>query len=101
MHDRDLPIKLMTSDGHARDASETKAATEALRSALREFDEDMYLSAKMRIVRRADGSPDHLTVYLMRKDTYGYEVIRVDVTEGYGVRGTTRGYDDAQELEGP
>ncbi len=55
-----------------------------------------YQSVKVKVRRKPDGSPDHLVVYMLRKDTYLADVVRVDVDDTYEVMAYR---DDYQETE--
>jgi hypothetical protein len=59
-----------------------------------------YRSVNVKVKRREDGSPEYLVTYLLRKDTYTADVVRVDIDENYDVQAFHDDYADAEEDEG-
>lgn len=60
---------------------------------------DEYRSVKVKVMRKADRSPDHLVAYMLRKDTYTADVVRIDVDENYQLKNVIENYDDSSEPE--
>ncbi len=58
-----------------------------------------YYRADVKIRRKADGTPQYLIAYLLRKDVYLAEVVKVDVDAELEVTGTAWSYDDSGEQE--
>ena len=58
-----------------------------------------YRSVKVKVRRKDDGTPDHLVAYMLRKDTYTADVVRVDVNDTYEVTGFHDEYEEMEEDE--
>ncbi len=56
-----------------------------------------YHSVKVKVKRRDDKSPKYLVVYMLRKDTYTADIVRVDVDEDYAVRAFVDDYADTED----
>ena len=54
-----------------------------------------YSSVKVKVKRKDDGSPNYLVAYMLRKDTYTADVVKIDVDKNYKVKGTDENYDDS------
>ena len=54
-----------------------------------------YSSVKVKVKRKDDGSPNYLVAYMLRKDTYTADVVKIDVDQNYKVKGTEENYDDS------
>jgi len=58
-----------------------------------------YHSVKVKVKRRDDGSPKYLVAYMLRKDTYTADVVRVDVDPGFKVQKFKDDYDNSKDEE--
>ncbi|MGC9469837.1 MAG: hypothetical protein ACP5HS_14675 [Anaerolineae bacterium] len=58
-----------------------------------------YHSVKVMVKRKPDGSPDYLVAYMLRKDTYTADVVRVDVNENFEATEFTDDYYEEVEEE--
>lgn len=58
-----------------------------------------YYRVDVKIHRRKDATPQYLVAYMLRKDVYLAEVVRVEVDAGYQERGITFNYADSQDTE--
>lgn len=56
-----------------------------------------YHSVSVKVKRKADHTPDYLIAYMLRKDTYTADVVKIEIDENYQVRNTIRNYDDSGE----
>jgi hypothetical protein len=56
-----------------------------------------YHSVSVKVKRKDDGSPHYLVAYMLRKDTYTADVVRVDVDENYQVRRFEDDYADTED----
>ncbi|MCP5002647.1 MAG: hypothetical protein GY941_01655 [Planctomycetes bacterium] len=56
-----------------------------------------YHSVKVKVKRKAQQKPDHLIAYMLRKDTYTADVVKVDIDENYKVKNVIENYDDSGE----
>jgi hypothetical protein len=56
-----------------------------------------YHSVSVKVKRKDDGSPHYLVAYMLRKDTYTADVVRVDVDENYQVRSFEDDYADTED----
>jgi hypothetical protein len=58
-----------------------------------------YHSVNVKINRNIDGSPDSLIAYMLRKDTYTADVVRVNVQSDYKLKDVQEDYDDSLEFD--
>lgn len=58
-----------------------------------------YHSANVKVVRGGDQSPEYLVAYLLRKDTYTADVVKVEIDEDFTVQNILRDYEDSEEDE--
>lgn len=58
-----------------------------------------YLRVNVKIKRKSDYAPDHIVAYLLRKDIYTAEVVRVNVDSNYQVKDITFDYEDSEDAE--
>jgi hypothetical protein len=95
----DVQIKVFPSpvEFRAFDTQEEDSIAQVIRSEVLPREKADYYSVKVDVHRKADGKPEYLVAYMLRKDTYTADVVRVDVDEGYGIRGFQ---DDYREAEG-
>ena len=58
-----------------------------------------YHSVSVKVKRKADQSPDHLIAYMLRKDTYTADVVKIEIDENFQVQNVIKNYDDSVEEE--
>lgn len=58
-----------------------------------------YHSVSVKVKRKADRSPDYLVAYMLRKDSYTADTVKIEISDGYGVQNIVRNYDDSVEEE--
>jgi hypothetical protein len=58
-----------------------------------------YRSASVKVKRKADRSPEYLVAYMLRKDTYTADVVKIDVDQNFKVKKITENFDDSGEEE--
>ena len=58
-----------------------------------------YHSVSVKVKRREDGSPEYLVTYMLRKDTYTADIVRVDVDENFQVQAFVDDYADIEDDE--
>lgn len=58
-----------------------------------------YQSVKVKVKRKADGKPKSLIAYMLRKDTYTSDVVKVEVDENYQAKEFTDEYVETEENE--
>ena len=57
-----------------------------------------YHAVKVNVSRDLNNAAEHLVVYLLNKETYTAEVVRIDVDGDFAVRRIERDYDDIEEI---
>ncbi len=58
-----------------------------------------YHSVSVKVKRKADQSPDYLVAYMLRKDTYTADTVKIELSDSYGVQSIVQNYDDSGEEE--
>ncbi len=58
-----------------------------------------YYSVSVKVKRKADRTPDYLIAYMLRKDTYTADVVKIEIDQDYGVGNVVKDYDDSGEEE--
>ena len=58
-----------------------------------------YHSVKVKVKRKGDGSPEYLISYMLRKDTYTADVVKVDVDDNFQVQAIEEDYDASYDEE--
>lgn len=96
---KDVEIAIFPSPERYRayDAKEEPAIAALIRSHVLPREKATYRSVKVRVHRRRDGTPAYLVAYMLRRDTYTADVVRVDVDKAYGVTGFEDDYVDREE----
>ena len=56
-----------------------------------------YHSVNVKVKRKTDRSPDYLIAYLLRKDTYTADVVKIEIDEKFQVQNVIQKYDDTGE----
>lgn len=58
-----------------------------------------YHSISVKVKRKADQTPDYLIAYMLRKDTYTADVLKIEIDQNYEVSNVIQSYDDSGEEE--
>ena len=95
---KDVKITLFPSPKKFRtyDAREEASIAEMIRKKILPREKADYHSVKLKVRRKPDGSPQYVVAYMLRKETYTADVVRIDVSKDYKA---LRYYDDYQEAE--
>ncbi|MGD9172493.1 MAG: hypothetical protein PVI97_20945 [Candidatus Thiodiazotropha sp.] len=56
-----------------------------------------YHSVRVKVKRKPDHAPEYLIAYMLRKDTYTADVVKIEIDANYQVQNTIRDYDDSGE----
>ncbi len=98
---KDVEIRVFASrKEYARfDVRDEPQVAEIIRTQVLPKTEAEYHRVDVKIKRKKDQTPKYLVAYLLRKDIYLAEVVKVDVESDFQVTGTTWGYDESKEEE--
>ncbi len=98
---QDVEIRIFGSrrDYEGMDARDESRVAEIIRTRVLPQSDAEYHRVDVKIQRTRDGSPRYLVAYLLRKDIYLAEVVRLDVGSDYEVTQTTWNYEGAKEDE--
>jgi hypothetical protein len=98
---RNMEIRVVVSgkQDEGMDAQEHSRVSDVIRTHVLSKTEAPYFRVDVKIRRKDDRSPYCLIAYLLRKDIYLAEVVRVDVDSDYQVTGTIWNYDDSKAEE--
>lgn len=58
-----------------------------------------YMKVNVKVKRKPDQTPDYLIAYMLRKDTYTADVVKVEIGNNYDVQNVVKNYDDSGEEE--
>lgn len=99
MPNEDVEIRVFGSRAEYADADsrDEGAVAEIVRDHVLPGRDAEYERVDVQVVRRPDQAPDHLVAYLLRKDVYMAEVVRIDVESNFTVGAVTYDYDDSDE----
>jgi hypothetical protein len=81
------------------DAQDEPKVAEVIRDQVLPQSEAEYFRVDVKIKRKSDQTPAYLVAYMLRKDIYSAEVVRIDVDGTYNVSNITFNYDDSAEEE--
>ncbi len=79
------------------DAKEQTPISEMIRKKVLPREKADYHSVKVKVRRKPDGSPDYVVAYMLRKDTYTADVVRIDVDKSYKALGFHDNYRESKE----
>jgi hypothetical protein len=98
-----VPIRIIGSQQgfYDQDLGEEAQITDVVRQRVLPTREGEYLRVDVKVRRTPQGQPDHLVTYLLRKDIYLAEVVRVDVDRDYEVTGMEEDYVEDVPEEPP
>ena len=96
-----VPIKIFPSRAEfaARDFGDEPRIADLIRTRILAPSEKDYLRVNVKIRRQNDMTPRYLIAYLLRKDVYTAEVVRIDVDNNFRATTITHDYDDSAEEE--
>lgn len=99
MSNEDVEIRVFATQAEyaEADSRDQGAVAEIVRDHVLPGRDAEYMQVDVQIVRRSDQVPDHLVAYLLRRDVYMAEVVRVDVESDFTVGAVTFDYDDSDE----
>jgi hypothetical protein len=99
---KDVEIRVFPSRKAAYkslDLGDEARVAQAIRTRVLPAAEGVYYRVDVKIRRNPDQTPKYLIAYLLRKDIYLAEVVRVDVQSDFKVKGMIWGYDTSKEEE--
>jgi len=93
----DVEIRVFASKQEyaAFDSQDEPKVAEIIRERVLPQTDAEYYRVDVKIERKSDQSPAYLVAYMLRKDIYLAEVVRVDVDDRYNVTGMTFNYEDS------
>ena len=98
---QNVPIKVFGSQKEysALDVQHEPQIAEIVRNHVLARSDKEYLRVNVKIRRHPDRKPKYLVAYLLRKDVYTAEVVRIDVDDAFQVTGLTHDYSDSADEE--
>ena len=81
------------------DSRDEPKVAEVIRDRVLPQSEAEYFRIDVKVKRKSDQKPAYLIAYMLRKDIYSAEVVRVDVDSYYEVSKITFNYDESSEEE--
>jgi hypothetical protein len=96
---KDVEIKVFASRKayETFDSRDEPKVAEVIRNRILPQSEAEYLRVNVKIKRKSDQTPEYLVAYLLRKDIYSAEVVRVDVDSNYEPTEITFNYDESED----
>ncbi len=96
-----IKIKIFASPRAFRkhDTKDEERIADIVRKEILTREKAKHHSVKVKVKRRKDGSPKYLVVYMLRKDTYTADIVRVDVDENYAIQAFVDDYADTEDDE--
>lgn len=95
----DIKIFATPKEYRVYDTQDESKITDVVRKEVLPREKADYHSVKVKVKRKKDGTPNHLITYMLRKDTYTADIVRVDVDENYQVKAFVDDYADTEEEE--
>ncbi|TRT52779.1 MAG: hypothetical protein EWV85_15140 [Microcystis aeruginosa Ma_QC_C_20070703_M131] len=101
MSDNNIEIKVFGSrkEYASLDSQDEPRVAEVIRTRVLPQSEAEYFRVNVKVKRRRDRTPAYLVAYLLRKDIYLAEVVKVDVDSDFQVSDITYNYEDSDEDE--
>ena len=98
---KDVKIRVFASskDYATFDSQDEPKVAEVIRNRVLPQSEAEYFRIDVKIKRKSDQAPAYLIAYMLRKDIYSAEVVRVDVDSHYEVSKITFNYDESADEE--
>ena len=81
------------------DTQDERQIAQAIREKVLPAMEAEYHSVRVKVKRKPDQKPAYLVAYMLRKDTYTADVVKIEVDGDYQVQNTVTNYDDSGEEE--
>ena len=97
---KDVEIRVLPSGNAAlksMDAADESRIVDAIRNNVLPAAEGVFYRVDVKVKRNVDQKPRYLVAYLLRKDVYLVEVVKVDVQSNFKVKGLTWGYNRASD----
>ena len=101
MSNNDVEIKVVGSRNEyaSLDVQDEPRVAEVIRTRVLSQSEAEYFRVNVKVKRRRDQTPQYLVAYLLRKDIYLAEVVKVDVDSDFQVSNITYNYEDLEDEE--
>jgi hypothetical protein len=101
MSSQDVPIRIFGSrpEFESSDRGDEARVADVIRNHVLPQAKGEYLRVDVEVKRTWDQTPQYLVAYLLRKDVYLAEVVRVDIDSDYNVSEVTYDYDVSQDQE--
>lgn len=98
---KDVEIRVFASraDYKSRDLQDEVRVVEVIRNHVLPQSEAEYYRVDVKVKRRSDQTPKYLVAYLLRKDIYKAEVVKVEVGSDFQVGDITYEYADSEDEE--
>lgn len=98
---QDVPIKVFASARRQRtyDRQDEQRIADVIRQDVLPKTKATYHSVSVKVKRTADGSPQYLIAYMLRKDTYTADVTKIDVDQTYQVQAIQEEYDNSEDID--
>ncbi|MCP4748267.1 MAG: hypothetical protein GY874_19340 [Desulfobacteraceae bacterium] len=95
-------INILPSSHRASSGHKINAIHQIIRSTFDVADDNSpYYKVKAKVIYGKNGFPVHLVVYLLSKDTYAFETVRINLGKDYRVKAVLRNYDEQPEDQTP
>ncbi len=98
----EVEIRLFPSEAETAksyDAQDEGRVIEAIRTQVLPQAGADYHSVRVKVKRSAEYAPDYLVAYMLRKDTYTADVVKIQIDGNYDVLGIEEDYDDSADFE--
>ncbi len=95
-----IPVKVFASPKKQRfyDQQDEDKVVDIIRQEILPKAKADYYSVSVKVKRETDGTPKHLIAYMLRKDTYTADVVKINIDKAYKVQDTQDNYDDSMEI---
>ncbi|MCJ7729091.1 MAG: beta/gamma crystallin family protein [Sedimentisphaerales bacterium] len=98
---QDVPIKVFAFSKQQKtyDRRDEQQIAKVIRQEVLSKSKVAYLSVKVKVKRASDNSPKSLIAYMLRKETYTADVVKVDVDKKYNVQAVHEDYDESKDID--
>ncbi len=98
---KNIEIKVFASGRKQKtyDSDDEKKIIDTIRNQVLPAAKAEYHSVKVKVKRKGNQTPEYLLAYMLRKDTYTAEVVRIDVNGDYNVKAIKEDYDDIDDYD--
>jgi hypothetical protein len=95
----DIPIKIFASPKAQKtyDRRDEEKIANVVRTQVLPKAKVPYYSVSVKVERASDNSPKSLILYMLRKNSYTADVVKIDVDENYGVKDIQENYLEGAE----